>query len=120
MIRSHCSRRIELVDIKDVDAAGFPVARTSGPGRRIVLHRRGDGFWTVVDSSEIGDLSDIAQERAIALAAAVVGGLDLTGRTVTQIDVEGGLRWNGLWRAHHRQRNGRCTNRRSRKGAEGC
>ena len=112
----HETRRHALVDRLDVEAAGFPVGGAAGRGRQVVLHRRSDGYWMVVDRRELEGLSEAMQHEAIALAAAVAGGIDVVGRVVTEIAVEDGPRWIGVWRAHHRRRARPCAEGRRRGG----
>lgn len=90
-----------LVKPQDVAAAGFSVAPASVEPRHVVLYREIDGWWTVLDQSEISDLPLALQERAISIAVAVMSGINALGATVTSLDVAEEVRWIGLWQARH-------------------
>jgi|APCry1669190156_1035279.scaffolds.fasta_scaffold24438_2 hypothetical protein len=116
MIERHRQRRHELIDRGEVREAGFLVGSPTGATRHVVLHRRRNGCWHVVDRSELADLPADRQREAISLAVAVVGGLDVIGRTVTAIEVGDDLRWGGVWRAPHRRAAEGCKKERDQGG----
>ena len=84
-----------------------------------MLHRRADGCWNVVDKSDLADLPADAQRAGISLAAAVVGGVGVVGRTVTLLEFDRDMRWCGVWRAGHRGRACRCEQRRDGQKGRG-
>lgn len=113
--RCRGSHRPQLVALSDVGAAGFPVGAPRRGSLQLVLHRGRDGHLRVVDDSELRDLPEPVRRQAISLAAAVVGGLDLVGRTVTALQLDGDVRWSSVWRAHSRR-----TNRTGGRGRQKC
>ena len=115
----HRARRGCLVDTADVEAAGFRVSTASRSSRRVVLHRRADGCWNVVDKSDLADLPADAQRAGISLAAAVVGGVGVVGRSVTLLEFDRDMRWCGVWRAGPRGRACRCEQRRDGQKGRG-
>ena len=104
-----------MAEYEDVRDAGFPVSKQGGASRKIVIHRSRNGTWSVIDCENFDEVPDHLRARAITLAAAVVSGLDVVGRSVTSLELDEYVTWSGVWRAgHHR------TTQRCRVGKEGC
>ena len=113
MVSCRGRRRTALDGRNDVAAAGFPVG---GDGTiPLVLHRSSDGRWRLVDEGGLTELAVPVRAQAISMAAAIVSGMDLCGRTVTAIDGDGDLRWSAVWRARPSYGSVHCRTRTTRR-----
>ena len=104
----HRCKGQSLVMASDVEAIGIPTAPSSKHPRHVVVQRNADGWWSVIDQSEISDLPPSLQRQAISMATTVVSGIDAIGPTVTSLAIDDEVRWIGLWEARHREFACRC------------
>lgn len=94
MVRQpHHVRPRDLVRRADVAAAGFAVSPPGCTTLRVVITRRCNGDWTVVDDSELQGLPGPSRERAISTSAAVICGANLFGILVTELAIDDEVRW---------------------------
>lgn len=91
-------RRHVRVERADVAAAGFPTAPPGEGIVRLVIERRLDGTWSVLDEHDLTELAAPVQRQCRSLAVAVLAGANVVGPTVTSLRVLDEVCWVDL---HH-------------------
>jgi len=82
-----------LVPTRDVFAVGFAVSPPVPHPVRVIIERRDECQWRVVDDGDLTGATLEVRERARSLAAAVVIGANLVGTLMTELDVQRDVRW---------------------------
>lgn len=102
MRTSRHRRGHSLVRQADVAAVGFAVAAPSAQTRRLMIERESGGAWKVVDDSDLRDISENSMNQAVSMSAAIICGANLTGRLVTELEIDGAVRWVAVSRGENR------------------
>ncbi len=96
-MRGACRGEVR-VDRADVAAAGFATAPPGEGMVRLVIERRRDGMWSVLDGDELEGLMPPVRERCHVLAVAVLAGANVVGTTVTSLRILDEVCWVSLKR----------------------
>lgn len=86
------------VERADVAAAGFATAPPGEGLVRVVIERRVDGTWSVLDEHDLRELSATVRRQCRSLAVAVLAGANIVGPTVTALRILDEVCWVALGR----------------------